>query len=130
MYEGHDDAMTRLAGSFTGHLLAATVKLWEYMPHTYGYAWPYPQVLEVLKQIKENNYVVLGGDVLQKRGTSFEYESSNWYVKSRPMESWGDYVARSYEESVTYINKFPDKDGAFIFALVFVDESGFRCLQK
>lgn len=77
-------------------------------------------MIEITKELKDTNVVILGGDVLRKRGDKFEHEYSNWSVNRRENESLQTYAKRSREETTAYVQRFPDpEDGSFAYVLVF-----------
>ena len=68
------------------------------------------------------NMPVLGGDVYIDRQGRIEVGFSNWYTDREDDEPRDLFASRSWEQSRTYISKFPEpQDGRALFVLVVGD---------
>ncbi len=73
--------------------------------------WTYKDVIEVISFLKENGYIILGGDVLTMSKESIDYTYDNWHYDEEDS-------SKSCEYAMNYIQSYPNKD-RYIYCLVF-----------
>ena len=69
----------------------------------YTYAWASKDIPMVMDIAKENNWIILGGDVLTLQG-SYTYDS--WYYAPQNNVDITENVSRSVKQCVDYIQKY------------------------
>lgn len=86
-------------------------------------AWTAGQIPEVMKVIQDNGWVILGGDVLDRRQ---EYTYDNWYYQPDHRICLAQNVKASMDRCVGYVSEYIQNNGdGYLFVLVisntFVD---------
>ena len=77
---------------------------------SFGFAWKYKDIFEVLEYLKNNNYGILGGAVCEFDGETIFFNYDNWYLEQENM-TWKEYVDASYEVTKNYIERYYEKNG-------------------
>ncbi len=75
------------------------------------WAWPYNEALKLVEYLTENCFVILGGDVIQRKNHKLEYESSNWYYNPKKCKNWSQNVDDSKSKALQYIRFFHLQNG-------------------
>jgi hypothetical protein len=74
--------------------------------------------LAAVKMVREEAYIILGGDVYLQKAEDIQPAYANWHTDPRPGESLPDYRLRSWEESTKYISGYPTPpEGIPLFVL-------------
>ena len=84
-------------------------------------AFPISVVPRIMKAALENQWVILGGDVLT---TQLEYANANWYYEPDGARPLVDNVNRSIQKSQQYISKFLERNGNN-FVIVFTISNSY-----
>ena len=82
------------------------------------FAWRYDSILEVINILRDNNYIILGGDVhkIEEGGKIIPCIGDTWYHNraSSPSD-----VNESYKKAVDYINMYHKRNGdGFCYSVV------------
>ena len=77
---------------------------------SFGFAWKYKDILEILEYLKNNNYGILGGDVLQLDEERIFFNYDNWSLDTKGI-TWKEYVDEGYELAKNYIENYYEKNG-------------------
>ncbi len=76
-------------------------------------------VLNVLKEFKNINVPILGGDVWIERDKVMEHTYDSWYCERLENESDSSYVSRSIDKAITYVNQYLIKDNIYFELIPF-----------
>jgi len=112
-------------------LRLSRVDMAKYDPCRLQDAWFWADVLKVFDWCRENNYAILGGDVmLLSNPTPLAIEAEdyggNWSLDPLPGQTWSSYVEACYQHSYAYVTNYPkEKLGEVVFAPVVSNFSQF-----
>ena len=76
--------------------------------------------LRAVEILRRASLPILGGDVYFERRGDIESAIANWHADPRPGESRGEYLARSWATTETYIQKFPQQPTGILALFVLV----------
>jgi len=97
-------------------------------------AWSGQDALDVITNLKKEDWAILGGDVLQWKddGQHIELTYDNWYLDKIPEWSWHEYVVRSYEHTRRYILAYleANKEKGIAFSFVVASLEQFDGLKQ
>lgn len=86
----------------------------------YSVCWSYADAIEVINFLYENNFAILGGDVISFSENKFKYTYDNWSVDRKKLETDKMYLERSKNESLNYIEDYIYQKGTdFYFVVVY-----------
>jgi|SRR5258706_3338066 hypothetical protein len=110
-----------LPDDFPPHLVRAALDL---LPFGFDeWAWPYPEILEVIEELAARSYAILGGDVWRKGERGMGSLGDNWYLDPDASMSWSTYVRESANASLKYIQRYHDRnEDGYWFVPVFKPE--------
>ncbi len=80
------------------------------------YAFTYDVIPEVIRIIRDHNWIILGGDVLNREG---KHTYDNWFYEPDPTKTLEYNVMLSIQETEQYIGELEKKNGK-VFQYVFV----------
>lgn len=84
------------------------------------YAWNIEKVLIVIEYLKDNGFLILGGDVYEVCGNIIKATGDSWYINKDDYKSMNEYIKASFDLTKDYIKKYNDLNGKkFIYSLVF-----------
>ena len=83
------------------------------------YAWDIHSIQSVLHKAQENNWIVLGGDVLTIEG---HYTYDSWYYSPEPNTGVAHNVELSIVECKKYIHEYVENHGErYLFSVALSD---------
>lgn len=82
-----------------------------------GFAYTKDKALEIATNCRNSNKAILGGDVYLLKKGHIESTSASWYCDRNDNETPADYVTRSYNVTIDYLNQYPDNT-EFLFSFV------------
>ena len=82
-----------------------------------GFAYSKQKALEIAENCRNSNKAILGGDVYLLKKGHIESTSASWYCDRNDNETPADYVTRSYNVTIDYLNQYPDNT-EFLFSFV------------
>lgn len=94
MYERLHETLDEISGGVKTH--------WGEM------VWPLRSIPELLKLVMDNQWIILGGDILD---TQQNYTYDNWYYNPDPQMSLIFNVTASVEKTKEYISQYCKKNG-------------------
>jgi len=103
-----------------GYLLTDELKKRGIIIDSNEYAWKYEDAIVVIGVLKENGYIILGGDVLNE---SFEYTYDNWFFENKQKLTNINAVRKSAKKSVQYINWYHEKFGDNFYYVIVADRA-------
>lgn len=74
--------------------------------------------LAVIRELKDTDIGILGGDVWQVRVGKLAPAYANWFANPKAGESSRDFATRSRAKAIDYISKFPERRETY-YVLVF-----------
>jgi hypothetical protein len=84
------------------------------------YAWDYDSILEIAKYLVENDYMILGGDVIRERNGHYEYEATSWYFNGESSFSLKDNIELSYKKTLECLKWYNDEfKNRYLFVIIF-----------
>jgi hypothetical protein len=87
-----------------------------------SFAWDRETILRFLSDQTCRDFVVLGGDVIEKTVNGYRHRNENWYIEGRnPDEPIELYADRSRKKAINYISAYPDNPNVS-FAPVITSE--------
>lgn len=79
-------------------------------------AWSLKSIPKVLELVSENNWIIVGGDIIADEGS---YTYDNWYFQPEPACSLAANVSSSLNKCSQYISNYVSKNGSnYLFVLV------------
>lgn len=72
----------------------------------YELAWERNNAIKVIEFLSDCNYAILGGDVYSIKNGILNSTYDSWFSKPNKNKTWEDYVKKSKNESLEYINRF------------------------
>lgn len=91
--------------------------------HTADIAFTAEDAIAASETLHGTGVAILGGDVIYKTRTGYEFARANWDSKPKPGETVEAYVDRSIQETRDYILRYPaspDKISLFSLAVAQV----------
>lgn len=82
-----------------------------------GFAYTKDKALEIATNCRNSNKAILGGDVYLLKKGHIESTSASWYCERNDNDTPADYVTRSYNVTIDYLNQYPDNT-EFLFSFV------------
>lgn len=76
-------------------------------------AWHHDDALALIEHSKINLIPILGGDVLEKNGTNYQYNYDNWSFPFSGQLTNEESVRASCQKAIEYISKYPKKECIF-----------------
>jgi hypothetical protein len=74
------------------------------------WAWPYSEAMKLVEYLTNHDFVILGGEVLEKNN-ELEYETSSWSHNIEKKKIWSQNVRESKSKALKYIDFFHAKNG-------------------
>lgn len=91
--------------------------------HIGGFAWPYPEVLDVIDELSSRDLVTLGGDVFRVTAEGPEMTYDSWYLDRRLEQSWAGFVAQAAHEARRYVEAYYHRNGRdYLYSPTFTTE--------
>lgn len=95
------------------------LKLHGYVSTDYGLAWPASSLPTIFNLVNENNWIILGGEVITK---NHKHTWDGWSYNPPWNFPLTKNVANSIEKSTSYINTYIQENGDnFLFILTISD---------
>ena len=94
---------------------------------TFGYAFPKVEALKVIDALKENFYIILGGDAYILDGDEISLTYENWFCPSGENECPYDYLKRSCAMAIQFIHERDEYDN-YLYNFVFAPMDNYRIL--
>lgn len=83
-------------------------------------AWKRDDFIDVIGYLKSHNYGILGGDVYLIIGSETKITYLNWYIDNDENIEWDEYVQKSADKAIDYVNKHYEREGDdFCYVPVF-----------
>jgi hypothetical protein len=119
MSDTFDNKQEPLPLELPDELKSVAKYLWE----TLGvkeYGWSYPEIIQVLKILSENEYVILGGDVITTKADRLKHTYDSWYYNVDPTLKKDTNINASLNKAVEYIQWYQQKLGeGFLYVPVY-----------
>lgn len=85
-------------------------------------AWNHSDIICVMKSLCENQFLILGGDVLNK---DLSYTYDNWYYDYNYALTYEENIHKSFDEAIKYVNNHNLKFGdSFYYVVVYEKSKG------
>jgi len=83
-------------------------------------AWAPGDIFPVINWLRNQNVLILGGDVIRRRENLIDYCGDNWYFESsQATEKLDEQVDAAADKAESYIRNYVAKNGpSFLFSLV------------
>lgn len=82
-----------------------------------SFAYSKRKALKIAERYYNSNTPILGGDVYMLKAEHIESTSASWYCDQNENETPADYVTRSYNVTIDYLNQYPNNT-EFLFSFV------------
>ena len=100
------------------HFMTNELKNKGFVTVTNEYAWKYKDATEVINTLRENEYVILGGDVLSK---NFEYTYDNWFFENNNL-SRDKTIIESAKKALQYIEWYNSRFGDGFYYIIVAEK--------
>ena len=83
-------------------------------------AWNYSDIVSIMKMLYKNEFVILGGDVINN---DLSYTYDNWYYDYNYSLSYEENVKLGFNRSIEYVRNYHVKFGdMFYYVIVYMDK--------
>ncbi len=77
---------------------------------------------QAIQALSGTNWAVLGGDVVRLQANGCDYTYDSWAVNPEANETVIQYLRRSWQSAIEYIDQYPDpEDNSIAYVLVIND---------
>ena len=96
-----------------------------------GYAFYANEMLEIANIIKNNNLIILGGNVLKQTENGIKYFIPNsWSIDYNNNKNYNIIVKKSIEKMIEYVNDINKKIPKLLYQVVLADEDNWKRINK
>lgn len=82
-------------------------------------AWDYSDIVYVIKSLYENQFLILGGDVINK---DLSYTYDNWYYNYNYALTYEENINISFNQAIEYVKNYNLKFGDLFYYVVVYEK--------
>lgn len=107
--------------NYLNFIKAKGKSLSEINPGSNEFALNIDDSLEAISLLKEAHVAILGGDILYaENGEKLTYIYENWYCEKSESENQIEYINRSHDTAINYIEKLKERRRNNIYVVIVI----------